>query len=142
AIPTRRSSDLAHLRPVVLAHDLVRHLARPEPLEPGGPPDLLQARFDLALDLRARDADRQTALQPCGLLHRDVDIRFSHHVSNPFSRLYGGFHEPPADLGADAGNCPPRTSTRRSGASRTLVESCNPGAKGETRTPTGCPTGT
>src|SRR5690606_12774091 len=86
----RRADDVgqhlpAHLLAEVLAHDFLRDLARAEALEPRRPPDLLQASFDLALDLRVRHAYRQPTLEPAGVLQRHIQIRSCHRPKSVFS---------------------------------------------------------
>ena len=60
---------LAHLAAVVLAHDLLRYLARPEPLQFRRSPDFDEARIDLALDIDRRHTDRHAPLEAVRGLH-------------------------------------------------------------------------
>src|SRR5690606_7236261 len=110
----RRADDVgqhlpAHLLAEVLAHDLLRDLARAEALEPRRPPDLLQASFDLALDLRVRHAYRQPTLEPAGVLQRHIQIRSCHRPKSVFSLPSSG---PPVrtDAAARYANAPVRST--------------------------------
>jgi hypothetical protein len=67
-----RHDLVAHLAAVVLAHDLLRHLAGAEPLQSRGLAHLGESRRDRTFDLGTRHLHRQPPLQPGRSLQRDL----------------------------------------------------------------------